>query len=113
MADVIAGNTDTDVDTDIDNEGEVEVEINPAEVYTPSNAPYPNKAIIATLKAWLGVVIMAEDLPDDLKDEIKNIPEFHFAAFATKVQTELMRAGVYEDKDGRLTENKKKGVKLK
>ena len=98
---------------DEDVEKEIEENENENPVYTHTNAPYPKDEMIALLKSWLNVVSEAEDFSDDLKDELKNIPNYHFAAFGVKVQTELMKAGVYEDKDGRLVENKKRGVKLK
>lgn len=98
---------------DVESEAVEAVEENENPVYIPTNAPYPKNEMIAMLKSWLSVVAEAEDFSDDLKDELKNIPNYHYATFGVKVQTELMKAGVYEDKDGRLVENKKRGIKLK
>lgn len=76
--------------------------------YNHTDAPYPANAIECELKHWLRVVAESEDFSDDLKDEINDIPAFHYKALMARIHTVLMEHGVFEDTDGRLKHNKKK-----
>jgi hypothetical protein len=95
---VLALGTETEPET----EETPEIEISTVPTATPTTAPYPYAMVLGECREWFSVVCTANDLPDYMA----TIPEFHYKAFASRILTVLMKAGVFEDLDGRLKANK-------
>lgn len=96
-------------------QGSVEVEEDSQEAvptktsYIPTTAPFPKQELETVAYDWFQVICSSEDLPD----YIAKIPQFHFKALVARIESSLMRNGLLKWDDGRLGENKKKGIKLK
>lgn len=78
----------------------------PHEQYQQTTAPFPKAEVETEIRHWLSIVFEANDVNTD----VEIIKSFHYKALATRIETILMKNGVYPWVDGRLEHNKKKKV---